>query len=209
MSTHDNGQCCAVVFVIVCVLSFILFMTSFVMPYTNRDRYSEELCMVNTITTPESLLNTSDYLWTGCDCGRRCTGETACTKITVDILGAKDNVLLNTHTVSWLSNGNSNTCTYKNSNCGVGIDYLVKSIEQGLEDAAPFQEYKSNNKTFTCYVDSRQTRAYLERDLELGYILWATIPFALCCLLCCCCIGCLVCEKRKEEKKNKVVISNV
>ena len=143
MSTHDNGQCCAIVFGIVYVLSFILFMTSFVMPYSNRDRYSEELCMVNIITTPESLLNSSDNLWTGCDCGRRCTGETACTKITVDILGGKDDVLLNTHIVSWLSDGDSNTCTYKNSKCGrrraATTETNVRFFLPSHSDHRPFQ----------------------------------------------------------------------
>ena len=203
--TKESKHCFLVSSLILFGAAFICFMAEVAAPLIEQGYTSKQDCKVNNIKYPQSVTNSTSDDWVDCDCGKRCTTNTACLRIYVDYLDKK-NILMLKHVIRSKSNGD--TCTFKRGDCGETLDDIQYSVDEAKDNAKIFENYKNDSKSFDCYVNKDKSKVYYERDLSFEHILGFSIFLGVSFLILIICGIYYFIKNQKEKKELNDLLKN-
>lgn len=133
----DCSLCCAVIFVIMTLLS--VFCS--IIPLVNYYNLEEEICHTSNVEYPTELptFNNTDN-WIECDCGKKCISWTPCIKIYIN---TSDYLILDNY-------NDDNYCTFTNYSCPLNenVQYLIQELQETNQLADNYI-----NSSFPCYYN--------------------------------------------------------
>jgi hypothetical protein len=209
MST-ECVQCAKISSIIGVVISFFCLLGMVIIPLANEGTFEEVQCTVIDVKTPDSITNRQPEDFIDCDCGKRCTSETACSRVYVSIEDGNQDILLEEHAIGWKSSGSR--CTFKRGDCGETIEDMEYSIKEGQNNVAKYENYMKNNQSFTCYTQKKE-KAYIGYEIDTGTIILLSILTGVFIIWCMCVFGCewyenhkhKIKEQQKNEKSSEIV----
>ena len=162
-------RCCMGFWAICLTVSFIWFL-SVIAGFSTTDNYEDEYCNITKVLYPTLVPNSpnsSNDLWTDCDCGKRCNSKTPCNKIIVDIPNGPEVMILR-HTIKEHSDGTE--CTFRDNHCSNEWDTYGR-----MEYAKTMMnEYvlKMNSHTkIKCWLNEEKNEAYLDNEVDMTQII--------------------------------------
>ena len=168
--------CLVAVSAAICFICSIIFLTSFVIPYSEYYDFYLEECTISNIsypTRPPTFNDTNN--WSQCDCGKYCSSWSPCIKL---YDSNNSNIVIKNR----FHFDNNEECTFHNYSCPNCEN--LQQLEIYLNDAnSIYNDYY--NKTVSCYKDYPITNIYLEKNLDFigAYVLTVLIGLSLLCIL--------------------------
>ena len=208
--SSDCVQCSKLSSIIGIFITFFCLLDMVIIPVINEGTFKEVQCSVKDVKTPDNITNRHPEDFIDCDCGKRCTSETACSRVYVSIEGGNQDVLLQKHAIGWKSSGSR--CTFKRGDCGETIKDMEYSIREGKNNVAKYENYMKNNQTFTCYTQKKE-KAYIDYEIDTETIITLSIVIGVFIIWCICVFGCEcyknhkhnIKEQQKNEKSSEIV----
>lgn len=162
MSGKNFGTYCCLVF---WGFLFAIAFTLASVHYFNVENYVESTCFIDRTTYPKTFPNatTPDYLWTTCDCGRRCIANYPCLRLYSN---------WSSDFIKETTEDTTDKCTFNEEDCRDG-ELLLTTLRYLEETQQTNNEYYNN--TVTCYMDKdepSENPIYLDVDIQTRFIVF-------------------------------------
>ena len=169
-------------FIFFCCVNAVMFMCFCYYALGNISsltNYDKENCIISDIVPNTNETFSLDILlndgsnWVKCDCGKKCSFTTFCTKIFVYPVGdISSNSIIQKDTFRDKNEGSE--CTFKNGNCDNTPQYQYSSYLQAQRDVSSY----SLGQEIDCWVDKNDKyNIYLNNTFDLTIVIAISATF--------------------------------